>query len=461
MKLSRILVLVNVFVVLVVGIIAFPSIDTNIWGRQIKLDNSQIKNLLGGRLTHLRLGNSRDFMQQQLFVLEMTGLNTEPVEGETALSKEEKDSLFESNFDVIKQRIENIGMGDYSMRKVISEDGKYSIEIKLPDNQINSSVLGSLISEGEFQFYEFDENYKKPEEQDPASFSFLDGKKPSELLSLSDAVQIKDYFNSTIQPKGGWNIKIDFGEINADKVALAAAGSDTISDVYKRLWIVQGQIPVAIQYEPVINDTVNQISQSSVVFTSFIAQDDPNSRLITKALTSSLKTRPINTPITISSIQNLDPIYGTNSIDVIKVLTIVAFFAISIVSFIAFGIRGIIVALSIFVQSLIAIALAKSVSASLNMSLIIGMIGGLVVFAFSIADYLVIKKKDLKKEFENFRKNYWLVCAILLAGGVMSALILNSLLLGSILGFVISIIASLIAYEMTFKMLVNLFGDKK
>lgn len=457
MKLSRLLILVNIVLIFFAAIIAIPSIDMKLFGKELKFDNSIVKSLFNSQFKNITFDNSRDFMRQQLFVLDMTGLNTTPAEGETGLSKEEKELILNNNFDIIKKRIGYMGMGDYDMRKIVTAEGKYFIEVKLPENEINGSVLGSLISEGEYRFYEYDENYKKPENPDEAPFSFLDGKKPSELLNLGDAIRIQDYFNSQIQPSGGWTIKIDFGDINADKVALAAAGPDNITDIYRRLWIVQGEVPVAIQFEPVLKDVSNQPVQSEIVFTSFISQDDPNSRLITNALTSSLKTEAINTPIIISSAQYLEPVYGTNTIEMIKVFSLLAFVGIVVVSMVAFKTRGIVLAIALGVHSLLTIVLAKLVSSSITVGLILGMTAGLTFFVFTIADYLIIKKKDLIKEFDEFRKNYWLVAALILVCGVVSAMMLDALLLAGILGFVISLIASLITYELTLKTLIEIF----
>jgi preprotein translocase subunit SecD len=476
MKLSRLMIFVNIVIFVIAGIIALPSINTNIGGREINIDTSPIKKAFQGRFENIRIENSRDFMKQQLFVLEMASLNAQPAEGETAMNDEEKQKIFDSNFEIIRKRIELMGFSDYDMRKVKNEEGKYFIEIELPDNQINSGVLGTLITEGEYTFYEFDENYKAPEGEDAQPTSFLDGKKPSELLSFDDVVQITHYFNNDVvnsadtdpetgeqknQKLGGWAIKIDFGEENIDKVALTAADANNFSDFYRRLWIVQGQFPVAIQIGPILRDVNNEAYQSEIIFASFISQTDPNSYIYSLALANSFKTEPVNTSIIISSTQSVEPLYGAGTVEILKVVLISALLVIVIVSAIVFKSKGLILGGSIVAQSIIAVAIAKLISASLTIALIWGMISGLIFFSILIIKYLVLNSKDLEKGYDRFRRNYWIAGALLLAVCVIAALALNSILLNGILGFAVSLIAGLIVFEVSFKTLVAIFNSRK
>lgn len=461
MKLPKLLIVLNIIVLAIASIIALPSINTNLWGRGINIDTSSVKNILQGRFSNIRVDNSRDFMDQQLFILDMSGLNSEPAEGEQALTTEEKEEIFNNSFEIIKERIDSMEFGDYTMRQVRSDDGKFSIEIELPEDQLNASVLGTLISEGEYRFYEYDPEYVAPEEQDAAAFSFLDGKKPSEILSIDDAVQIKHYYNADILPNGGWAIRMDFGESNVDQVALAAADSQNFNDFYRRLWIVQGEIPVAIQIAPVLRDINNEPVQSEIIFASFISQDDPNSYLISKALASSLKTEPITTSIVISDTQVLDPIYKDGAIELIKLFYVVALIVAVVFSITMLKTKGWILAIGLLAQTILTISIAKFVSASITIGLILGILGGLSIFVVTIVRYLLSKTKDITIGFESFRRNYWITATLFLGVGVFAALVLDSLLLNSILGFIISIIASLITFEMTIKLLIEIFGDKK
>lgn len=480
MKLNKLMIFVSLIVLVIASIIAIPSIDTKIAGKDIKVDTSIIKKLFQGRFENIRIKNSRDFMEQQLFVLEMSSLNAAPAEGVTQLTDDEKKDIFDSNFEIIRKRIELMGFSDYDMRKVKTEDGKYFIEIELPDNQINSGVLGTIITEGEYKFYEFDPDYKAPEDENAQPASFLDGKKPSEILTLDDAVQIKHYFNNEIvssaetdpetgaqinQKLGGWAIRINFGEENIDKVALTAADSNSFNDFYKRLWIVQGQFPVAIQIAPVLKninaDGSEEAFQSDLIFSSFISQSDPNAYIYSLALANSLKTEPINTSIIVSSTQSVEPIYGAGTIEILKVAFIGALVLMAAVAVIIFRNKGIIVAGAIVAHSILVVAIAKLISASLSMALVWGMIAGLIFFTIIIVKYIVVYSKNLVDGFDKFRKDYWLVASMLLAICVIAALILNSIFLNSVLGFAISLIAGLIVYEMTLKILISLFGTNK
>ena len=98
MKLSRLLILVNIVLIFFAAIIAIPSIDMKLFGKELKFDNSIVKSLFNSQFKNITFDNSRDFMRQQLFVLDMAGRNTTPPQGGAGGRKKEKEINLKKKF---------------------------------------------------------------------------------------------------------------------------------------------------------------------------------------------------------------------------------------------------------------------------------------------------------------------------------------------------------------------------
>ena len=265
MKFSIPFFIMQIFLVLVAVLIAIPSLNVNIFGKNLQFHGVDSASLTGGMLKNFYFEHTRDFVDQKVYTLDFTDLNS------TGSTIENKEEVYSKNFDIVKKRLDIIQPYNYDIQQFKTEDGKYFAEAYfVNDDSEFSNIINTIIAKGDVYIFEDDPEYIQSEEMDPNANFLLEGKRPSKTLSMNDIVRVGHYLD-TIQDASNeytsvYVVQLDFGVNNIDKVSQAASHlkSSKAMEFMRGIQLIQNGMPIGGQLGPIRD--ASQGGQSYIKF---------------------------------------------------------------------------------------------------------------------------------------------------------------------------------------------------
>jgi hypothetical protein len=454
MNRSVLRVFVNVLFIFVLLVASIPSLSLNIFDREIDYKGINLSDICLNRYENEETGeeetsfclpkfnftNTRAFEDQSVFRFEFTGINSNEI-----MTDEFKLQSFERDFAIFKRRVELLELPDYSIKKVITDDNKYFVEVFVPSDYEGTylSAFSTLTAAGDFPIYEDVENYQKVEEEGQ-EFDFLEGKKISEFLSLKDAQRIsKPYFDGRIgNGQGGFVIKVDFGQENLENVMRSAQATYTAEEVlFPGIIIVHGGLPIGLQAAYIPPAQQGYEGQSHIVFTVL---GEMLNQFRVKTLYSMISTEPINSEMSIVETYSTGGLYDRSQVEYIKLSIPLGLLLVALFAFFKFGKIGLIWSVNLFVVLLFGVGFSQLglFKVPLGDGLIWGTIWGLLFGGLLTFDVLNWKGETLDDHFDKLRQRFWVIMPAILVGIIAVAIVIKS---NMVLNVVYSILIYLIA----------------
>lgn len=430
---------VNVLLVVVLVIASIPSLNINLFGKQINFDawdfsdNCLIKevNEQTGQennqycIPKFSFTSTRAFENQNIYSFEFKGINEN-----LNLTPEQREEAFQKDYDTFVRRVELLELNDYVIKKVVGDDNNYYVEISVPRDYDGNymSSFATLAAMGEFPIYEDIPNYTKPETTDEQTFDFLAGKRVSEFLSLRDAVRIsKPVFDGNI---GAYVLKVDFGNENKDKVMQSAQGTYTVTDdvFFPGITIVYGGMPMGLQALPIPPVSQGYDGQSYVIF--YVLGESANELRI-KTLYSLITTDPINTEIVLKDTYTTTGIVDRNQIEYTKFAIPLGLILLAVFAFIKFGKSGLIWASNLFIIFLFSVGFSQLgiVQVPLGEGLILGSLWGIAFGGLLTYDVINWNSQNYLTKFEALRKSFWVIGPAIVVGIISIAIVVKSVII--------------------------------
>lgn len=460
MKLSPTLVILNIAAIIISVIILVPSFNMNLFGQDLNypgLDLSYIcfekiqdeetgEEMKSKCLPDFHFITSADFNNRNKLVFEFSNLNNPEVEIEN------KEEVFQANAEIIRERIEIVGLEDVEIHEFKDEEGKYYIEIMYHNNDpLLQNAFNVISTEGVVSIYEDIPEYE-PSEDEAAAFDFLEGKKPSEILNLDDVKRVRHYFEPTVaQGQGGFVVRLDFGDENKEKVMQAAAPTYDTETPFPGIQLIQNGIPVGVQATYIQPQQLGYEGQSFVLFTVW---GSPQSSVLTKSLAGILMTDPIDTPIQMVQDNLVEPVFDVDAVELSKLIIPLSLLVLGVASIAMYKKKGLLITLTIITQSIVMFAVSKVLGFKLDVNLILGFIGSVFVSIFLIGTLLRkgLNVKNFVDAYDNQKINFRLLGILILVIGVVFEFTnVSQIILEPYHGLLIFVFAVLFGMEVSLK----------
>ena len=319
--------------------------------------------------------------------------------GNIATLKVDLSSVEESQRDIKLNEIKNIiflrllktNPGYFELHSSVNkENGEYNLLLKLPE-KINESFLNLLITPANLMFWVEDSEMAGKVSEEEAQQNILAGRKMSNLTnsdieSVSVVSDARCYFNDAAAPRN-FCIKVIFKPESKTEFLEALYASPTGQTPL--LLVIDG-VPIAVQamgqfYSGVTPD--RELLLYPGITDEWVA---------TAVLAAIVSDTPIESSVSLTSVNTVEPLLGLNTLSYLKLSLISAVFAVCLLLAVYFRKRSLLAIAGLLLFLIYDIALMKVFNLVLDLPLIAGFLASLLLF-LSFIIYMLYRIRTASK----------------------------------------------------------------